>query len=112
LKQDGYYIKNICHNLMNLSTMHSLGTTQSYLHAQICNDSHFFFNSNECLKLNMIIFLKIVFIKTFFKKGAKNIWSTLLVLWFLVWWFLVGQPNDTYGPITIKIVANGRNFLI
>jgi hypothetical protein len=31
-----------CKNIASLSTMHSLGTTQSYLHAQICNDSHLF----------------------------------------------------------------------
>jgi hypothetical protein len=71
LKQDGYYIKNICHNLMSFSTMHSLGTTQSYLHAQICNDSHLFLNSNECLKLNMIKKFKNDFVKTFLKKGLR-----------------------------------------
>lgn len=52
--------------------MHSLGTTQSYLHSQICNDSHlFFFYSNEGLKLNMI-FLKINwFYKNIFLKGLR-----------------------------------------
>jgi hypothetical protein len=46
----------------------------------------------------MIIFIYLLFCKNIFLKRAKNIWSILLILSFLVRWFLVGQPNDTYGP--------------